>query len=61
MRATLQLQYSYKFSALKILNDEEKNYHDRSPVPEVEIDRNNQSMIAIVAVRPNIDDNFLSQ
>jgi hypothetical protein len=37
----------------------EKDLPDCSSVSEVDIDPNNQNMIAIVGVRPNIDDNFL--
>jgi hypothetical protein len=39
----------------------EKDLPDRSSISEVNIDPNNQNMITIVGVRPNIDDNFLSR
>jgi hypothetical protein len=39
----------------------EKGHRDCSSVSEVEIDQNNQNIITIVAIWPNIDDNFLSQ
>jgi hypothetical protein len=39
----------------------EKARPDRPPVSEGYIDRNNQDVIVIVAVRPNIDDNFPSR
>jgi hypothetical protein len=39
----------------------EKARHDRSSVSEVSIDHNNQKMIAMLAVLPNIEDSFLSR
>jgi hypothetical protein len=42
------------------LNNEKKARPDRSSVCDLCIYHNNQNMIAIVAVRTNIDNNFLS-
>jgi hypothetical protein len=42
----------------EILNDEKKARPDCLSISVVDIYRNNQNMIAIVAVRPNIDNNF---
>jgi putative ribosome biogenesis GTPase RsgA len=39
----------------------EQGRPDRSSISEVDIYRNNQNLIAVVAVPPNIDDNFLSR
>jgi hypothetical protein len=39
----------------------EKTCPDRSALSEVYVYRNNQNMIAIVAIRPNIDEDFLSR
>jgi hypothetical protein len=38
----------------------EKARPDRSALSEVYIYRNNQNVIGIVAIRPNIDNDFLS-
>jgi hypothetical protein len=43
------------------LNDEKKARPDRPSVSEGYIYRNNQNMVAIFAIRPYADDNFLSR
>jgi hypothetical protein len=45
----------------EILNNERKVPPDRSSLSEVYIYRNNQNAIALVVIRPNHDDNFLSR
>jgi hypothetical protein len=52
----LQIQRLVIFKASK-----SKARPDRSSVSEVYIYRNNQDTVAIAAVQPNINDNFLSR
>jgi hypothetical protein len=57
---TVQLSWNSRSSDLRFVNDE-KTKPDRSSISEVNIYRNNQNMITVVAVLRNNDDDFVSR
>jgi hypothetical protein len=59
--ATVYLQSNHKLSAWRFWVMREKIDRERSSISKVDIDRNNQNMITIVSIRPNIADGFLSR